>query len=118
VLVTEKSYKRSLVPSKNDPGFIKNLSHQIRLILRLMADRRVNPLVKLLPIGSLVYLIMPDLIPFVLDDALVIGIGSYIFLELCPPEVVAEHRRALWGDESGGEKEENQESVDARFNDR
>jgi hypothetical protein len=30
-----------------------------------------------------------------LDDAAVLWIGSNLFVELCPPEVVAEHMRAL-----------------------
>ncbi len=110
--MSDKNDDRSLIPSKSDPGFIKNLSRQVRLVLRLIADRRVNPLVKLLPIGSLVYLISPDFFPFIIDDAMVIGLGTYMFMELCPPEVVEEHRRALWGGESEDEKDE---TVEASF---
>ncbi len=33
------------------PGFIDGLVMRIKLILRLMADKRVHPLLKLIPIG-------------------------------------------------------------------
>ncbi len=60
-----------------------------------MADRRVNPLLKLLPIGTLLYFFIPDLIIGPIDDALILGIGTYLFIELCPPHIVEEHREAL-----------------------
>jgi hypothetical protein len=78
-----------------DGGFFHDIANQIKLILRLIKDPRVNPLLKLLPIGSLLYLIFPDLAPGPIDDALIIGIGTYMFVELCPPEVVQEHKDAL-----------------------
>lgn len=100
--MTENKNDRRLVTGQADAGVIQNISRQLRLLLRLLADKRVNFLVKLLPVGSLVYLLVPDMVPFILDDALVLGLGTYAFIELCPPEVVEEHRRALWG-ENGGE---------------
>ena len=60
-----------------------------------MKDPRVNPMLKLLPIGSLLYMIIPDLAPGPIDDAAIIWIGAYLFVELCPPAVVEEHRRDL-----------------------
>ena len=60
-----------------------------------MADRRVSPFLKLIPIGTLAYLFIPDLVIGPLDDAAIIGLGIYIFVELCPPEIVEEHRAAL-----------------------
>ena len=85
--------KHPLVPV--DGGLFRDLANQIKLILRLMADQRVSPLLKLLPIGSLVYLLFPDLVPGPFDDAVVIGMGTYIFVELCPPDVVQEHKEAI-----------------------
>jgi hypothetical protein len=76
-------------------GFFKDLTLRIKLILRLMGDRRVNPLLKILPLGAVVYLFVPDLVIGPLDDAAVIWLGSYLFVELCPPAVVSEHMRAL-----------------------
>ena len=45
-------------------GFFKDISLRLKLILRLMGDSRVNTALKLMPIGSLVYLVLPtDLLP-------------------------------------------------------
>ena len=37
---------------KSSSSFFSTIADEIRLVLRLMADRRVNPLLKLLPIGT------------------------------------------------------------------
>jgi uncharacterized membrane protein YkvA (DUF1232 family) len=84
-------------------GMLQQLLNQAKLVGRLLGDRRVNPLLKIIPIASIVYLISPvDLIPGgivpvvgALDDAAVIWIGTTLFIELCPPDVVQEHRDAL-----------------------
>ena len=95
-------------------GMIHNLVIQAKLILRLIGDRRVSIWAKLIPIGALIYLVSPvDLMPGVafpvigaLDDAAIVGLGSYIFLEFCPPAVVQEHLKALNSnmDESAGDE--------------
>jgi uncharacterized membrane protein YkvA (DUF1232 family) len=92
----EEKKERRVVKRQSDPGFVSNLVNQIRLVLRLMADPRVNFLLKLLPVGALGYLIVPDMIPFIIDDALVLGLGTYMFIELCPDDIVEEHKNALW----------------------
>ncbi len=91
-------------------GFFQGFSDRIRLILRLMTDYRVNPLLKILPIGALFYLFVPDLAPGPLDDAIILWLGSTVFVELCPPEVVSEHEEAIrnilhgeWRDPDPGE---------------
>jgi uncharacterized membrane protein YkvA (DUF1232 family) len=76
-------------------GFISALALRAKLILRLMGDKRVFPLLKLLPIGTLAYLVIPDIVIGPLDDAAVIGLGMSLFIELCPQHVVDEHMRAL-----------------------
>lgn len=85
--------------NKNRPkltsSFFSTIADEIRLVLRLMADRRVNPFLKLLPIGTVLYFFIPDLIIGPIDDALILGIGTYLFIELCPPHIVEEHREAL-----------------------
>ncbi len=83
------------LPPPRDMGFFENLSSRIKLIGRLLVDRRVNPLLKLLPIGALAYLFIPDLAPGPIDDGVIIWLGTYLFVELCPPEIVQEHTRAL-----------------------
>ena len=84
---------RDLVPSSG--GVFHDILIRIKLILRLMVDRRVSFFLKLLPIGSLVYLAVPDFLPGPFDDAAMIGLLSYLFVELCPEQVVQEHMRAL-----------------------
>jgi uncharacterized membrane protein YkvA (DUF1232 family) len=87
---------RSLNRAKE--GFFRDLYQNLRLIIRLLADPRVNFLIKILPIGALVYLVVPfDLFPVnPLDDALVIWAGCALFLELCPDDVVEEHSAVLY----------------------
>ncbi|MBT3240085.1 MAG: DUF1232 domain-containing protein [Chloroflexi bacterium] len=112
-MTEEREQKKSII--NNNPGMVKNLSLQARLILRLLRDRRVSFLAKLLPIGSLIYLLSPDLVPFILDDAAVIGVGTYMFMELCPPGVVEEHRKELWGEVSDTSGQANDDILDAEF---
>ena len=86
-------------------GVVRNLMNQMKLIFRLMGDKRVSFLAKLVPMGAFAYLLMPaDLAPNVVlpvigmvDDAAILWLGTYIFTELCPPEVVEEHMKALAG---------------------
>ena len=92
--MTDKDDKR-LIPKSDDPGFFRSLNKQLKLIMRLMADGRVHTLLKLLPVGSLIYLISPFDLPGPIDDAVVLGLGLYTFVELCPDDVVEEHRAAL-----------------------
>jgi uncharacterized membrane protein YkvA (DUF1232 family) len=90
-----KDPKRSLV--SHTGGFFSDISNQIKRGIRLMADRRVNPVLKIIPIGTLAYLVIPDLIIGPFDDMAIVGLGLYMFVEFCPPEIVAEHRAALEG---------------------
>jgi uncharacterized membrane protein YkvA (DUF1232 family) len=95
----QKRPSRDIVPARG--GVFKEVVMRIKLILRLMGDRRVSPLVKLIPIGTLAYWLWPiDLIAGIpglsaLDDIAVLGLGTYMFIELCPPEVVREHTKQL-----------------------
>ena len=82
-------------------GMMRGLLMRAKLIWSLMGDRRVSPWVKLIPIGALIYWISPvDLIMGIpgidaLDDVAVIALGNYLFIELCPPDVVKEHMKKL-----------------------
>ncbi len=91
--MADSSNRKIVLPQNR--GFFHDLTLRVKLILRLIGDGRVNPLLKLLPIGSLVYLVMPDLAPGPIDDAAVIWLATYLFVELCPPGVVQEHLEAL-----------------------
>lgn len=72
-------------------GILQDITLRVKLVLRLISDPRVNLFVKLLPIGSLAYLVIPDLVPFIFDDAAIIWLATYLFVELCPPDVIQEH---------------------------
>ena len=82
-------------------GMTHDFVNRVKLIFKLMGDSRVSPLVKLIPVGALVYLVSPvDIIMGIpgisaLDDAAVLWFGSSLFIELCPPEVVQEHMQSL-----------------------
>jgi uncharacterized membrane protein YkvA (DUF1232 family) len=80
---------------KTTGGVIQEVTMRARLILRLMADRRVSFWLKLLPVGSLLYLVNPIDIPGPIDDIAVVSMGLYLFVDLCPPAIVAEHMHNL-----------------------
>ncbi|MGB8981410.1 MAG: YkvA family protein [Anaerolineales bacterium] len=89
-----------IVPSQG--GAMRGFVNRLKLIGRLMADPRVNIFIKTLPLASLAYLIWPlDAIALpvvgILDDAAILWIGSTLFVELCPDNVVQEHMRELGG---------------------
>lgn len=108
--------KRAISPAK-EGGFFQDLSIRFKLVFRLMGDKRVSPLIKLLPIGSLVYFLVPDLVLGPIDDAVVIWLGTFAFVELCPPEVVQEHINALTGTVTGEWRDqiEEEDIVDAEY---
>jgi uncharacterized membrane protein YkvA (DUF1232 family) len=107
--MTEKKASEIIVPQQG--GVIRNLMNNLKLIFRLIGDRRVSFLAKLVPLGAFAYLLMPaDLAPNVVlpvigmvDDAAILWLSSYIFTELCPPEVVEEHMKALAGNMKPGD---------------
>jgi hypothetical protein len=63
---------------------------QLQLIFRLLKDKRVHPLIKILPFLSLIYLVYPDLVPGPFDDAVVITLFLQFFLTLIPDELIEE----------------------------
>jgi len=81
--------KRNIINMKT--GIFNDLASRIKLIMRLIADPRVSPFLKILPIGSLFYFIIPDIAPGPIDDVAVIWLGTFLFVELCPPHIVQEH---------------------------
>ncbi|GAB4500479.1 MAG: hypothetical protein Fur0035_00190 [Anaerolineales bacterium] len=85
-----------LIPAQ--PGMLQELTFRAKLIFRLMGDWRVSPLVKLLPVAGLLYWLLPlpldNLIP-VVDDAALVWLTSYFFIELCPTDVIREYVKEL-----------------------
>ncbi len=97
----DKKTAGNIIPSQGN--LFRDFALRSRLILRLMADGRVNFLLKLLPVGALAYLISPvDFIPAAVapiigtaDDIAIVWMGLYLFIEMCPPNVVREHLKTL-----------------------
>lgn len=97
----KKRFSEGIVPSQGN--VLRDLTLRVKLIMRLVGDKRVNPWLKLIPVAGLVYLISPvDLIPDVvfpvigeLDDLAVLWLTNHFFIEFCPPDVVREHVRSL-----------------------
>lgn len=105
---------RTVVPRNG--GFFQDISNRVRLVARLIGDPRVSPLIKLLPFGTLLYVIFPDLLPLnPVDDAVVLWLGTYLFVELCPPEVVSEHMRKLEGTLSGSAAKVQDDVVEGEY---
>jgi uncharacterized membrane protein YkvA (DUF1232 family) len=100
-------------------GVFNEISNHFKLVVRLLRDPRVNPFLKFIPIATVIYLVMPDLIIGPIDDAAIIGFGLFIFVELCPQDVVDEHRAALAGEIPGQWKDpqeiDDEDIVDAEF---
>ncbi len=87
-----------------DPGALTQVARTIQLVWRLLADPRVPVLPKLIIPLVVVYVVSPvDLIPDVIpilgqmDDLAVIFLGIRFFIEMCPADIVMEHRRAIAG---------------------
>lgn len=99
--MTDKNSRKIIVPPQGN--MLRGFVNRLKLIARLMGDRRVSVFLKLLPLASVAYFISPvDLAPAVvlpvigvLDDAAILWFGSTLFVELCPPNVVEEHMKDL-----------------------
>jgi uncharacterized membrane protein YkvA (DUF1232 family) len=89
-----------------NPGMVADLLRQLRLVWRLYFDARVPMWVKLIPTAALAYIIWPiDLVPELafyivgtLDDLGIVALSVATFINLCPPDVVEEHRQAILGE--------------------
>ena len=106
--MADKRPSKIMVPPQG--GVLRDFANRLKLIFRLLGDRRVNFFLKFLPLASVAYLIWPlDAIALpiigVLDDAAILWIGSTLFVELCPPNVVKEHLEDITSnlDDSSGD---------------
>ena len=90
-------------------GLLAELARSARLVWRLVRDPRVALATKLLIPGLVgAYLLwpvdlLPDLIPLVgqIDDLVLLALGVRLFLEMCPTEIVQQHRADLAGRATG-----------------
>ena len=85
---------------------ILGLTGLLRLVTKLLLDRRVPLRLKLLIPAALVYLVspidpLPDFLPILghVDDLIVTVVALAIFLAMAPREVVLEHFRGRRDDE-------------------
>ena len=83
-------------------SWFREVIQQVKLAYNLMADPRVHPATKLIPVAALAYLLFPvDVLPDLvvglgqLDDLAVLMFGLRTFFEFAPPEVVQEHLKRL-----------------------
>ena len=84
--------------SPKDGDMFRNIAEHFQLIWKLWQDPRISPLLKLLPLGSIIYLISPlDMAVPVIDDVGVLWFFTYLFIELSPEDIVEEHRRSIRG---------------------
>ncbi len=105
-------------------GVIRDFVLRVKLIWRLIRDRRVSFWLKIIPIAGIAYLVSPlDLIPDIalpvigeLDDAAILYITNALFIELCPPAIVREHVKAIAheGSASSGDDVVDADSVEIK----
>jgi uncharacterized membrane protein YkvA (DUF1232 family) len=95
-----------------NPAALVQVLRSLQLVWRLLCDSRVPFLTKLIIPAIIAYVVwpidvIPDPIPILgqLDDLGVIFFGIRFFIEMCPTDIVMEHRRAIVGQASGGRGE-------------
>ena len=94
----QKRPSQSIIPAQTNMW--KDATLRVKLILRLVVDKRVSPWLKILPIAGIAYVISPldDIVMPILgplDDIALLWLANHFFIEFCPPEIVREHVKAL-----------------------
>ncbi len=94
--------ERKPVITEEKVGAIANFLRSLRLVWRLLQDSRVPIFPKLIIPAAILYILSPiDLIPDLIlglgqiDDVAVFFLSISLFIEMCPPTIVAEHRAAI-----------------------
>lgn len=105
-------------------GILAELIRNAQLVWRLLKDSRV-PLLSKLVIPGVVGLyilspidVLPDVLPVLgqIDDVAVLLAGVALFIEMCPPRLVQEHRATLAGEAMRDRNDvEAGETVDAEY---
>jgi uncharacterized membrane protein YkvA (DUF1232 family) len=110
------------VISPQNVGAVVQIIRTLRLVWRLLGDSRVPIFPKLIILAAAIYVISPvDLIPDLilglgqLDDLGVAMLAIAVFIQLCPPAVVDEHRRAIAGESGGSAKPSDDETIEGSF---
>ena len=77
-------------------AFFRGIGDHFQLVWALWKDPRIDPLLKLLPLGSILYLLSPlDIAIPVIDDLGLLWFLTYMFIELSPEDIVEEHRQII-----------------------
>ena len=85
---------------KGSPGFWLSLINSFRLAWKLLLDRQVPWVVKLIPLAAVAYMVLPiNYIPVFgqLDDLVALLIGIQVFIALSPRDVVKRYRDEING---------------------
>lgn len=98
------AYQRTQTPPpQNRVGLLAELARTGRLVWRLLRDPRVATVTKVVvPALTAAYVLLPvdflpDVVPALgqLDDLAILLLGTRLFIELCPPEVVRQHQEEI-----------------------
>ncbi len=96
------SQERKPVVAPDPFGALAQIVRTVRLAWRLTLDPRVPTFPKIIIPAAIIYVLSPiDLLPdFILglgqlDDIAVLIFSVRFFIEMCPPDIVEEHRRAI-----------------------
>jgi uncharacterized membrane protein YkvA (DUF1232 family) len=88
----------ALTRRDDQQGFFSELWQRARLVYKLLLDPEVPIYLKVLPFAAVVYILFPfDFIPDVipgfgqLDDITILILGTKMFIDLAPKQVVARH---------------------------
>jgi len=99
-------------------GWLKDFFGHFRLAWELLWDGRVPLVTKLVPLLTLLYILSPvDLIPDVilglgqLDDLAIFLIGIRLFVDVCPPALVAEHQEDMQREMTAAPPSEGKDTV-------
>ena len=110
------------VISEEHVGSLVSFLRTLRLVWRLLADPRVPLFPKLIVLAAAIYVISPvDLIPDLilglgqLDDLGIAMLAVGVFIQLCPPALVDEHRRAIAGESGKPAKPSDEETIEGSF---
>ncbi len=116
------SQEHKPVVAEDPVGALAQFVRNLRLVWRLLNDARVPIFPKLIIPAAILYILSPiDLLPDLilglgqLDDIAIVLLGISFFIEMCPPAIVQEHRRAL-GDPRATADDADQDVIEGSYN--
>ena len=103
-------------------NLVMSVINRLRLVARLFMDPRVPFYLKLVPVASIVYALMPiDVIPDVipvlgqLDDLGVVILAVEAFVMMAPQDVVQEHMKAMERESRGNFSQADETIIDGEW---